>query len=36
VLPSASRSLLVAGPDIAALRDTVRRLGDDLWEVLGP
>ena len=36
VLPSASRSLLVAGPDLGALRDAVRQLAQTLWETLGP
>ena len=36
VLPSASRSLLAAGPGVGALRDAVRDLADALWEALGP
>jgi len=35
VLPSASRSLLAAGPDVAALQGAMRELGGALWEALG-
>jgi orotidine-5'-phosphate decarboxylase len=34
VIPSASRSLLAAGPDIARLRDAARKLADEFCEVL--
>jgi len=30
VIPSASRSVLAAGPDVAALRDAARRQLDEL------
>jgi orotidine-5'-phosphate decarboxylase len=35
VLPSASRSLLAAGPDVAAMQGAMRELGGALWEALG-
>jgi orotidine-5'-phosphate decarboxylase len=34
VIPSASRSLLAGGPDVARLRDAVRKLADEFCEVL--
>jgi orotidine-5'-phosphate decarboxylase len=34
VIPSASRSLLVNGPNVAQLRDTARALADELRELL--
>jgi orotidine-5'-phosphate decarboxylase len=34
VIPSASRSLLAGGPDVARLRDAARRLADEFCEVL--
>jgi len=34
VIPSASRSLLAAGPDIARLRDATRKLADQFCQVL--
>jgi orotidine-5'-phosphate decarboxylase len=34
VIPSASRSLLAGGPDVARLRDAVRQLADEFCEVL--
>ena len=35
VIPSASRSLLAGGPDVARLRDAARKLADEFCEVLG-
>jgi orotidine-5'-phosphate decarboxylase len=34
VIPSASRSLLAGGPDVARLRDAARKLADEFCEVL--
>jgi len=34
VIPSASRSLLAGGPDVARLRDAARKLADEFREVL--
>jgi orotidine-5'-phosphate decarboxylase len=34
VIPSASRSLLAGGPDVARLRAAVRKLADEFCEVL--
>jgi orotidine-5'-phosphate decarboxylase len=36
VMPSASRSLLQGGPDLAALRDSAAKLAAEVSSALGP